>query len=150
MDLTCLKEQIRSAFIGETLGDGVGLMQAQGLDDYADVAMLASYRAADEKNDWSKIEADQLNQCYSSLSFFDAEGMRFHLPAFLIAYLAGTFRQDILFALTYAEHENLSRFNLLSNSQRNVVRDFLNYELERSNDFNRPMIEQALAGYWNK
>jgi hypothetical protein len=42
-----------------------------------------------------------LNACYSSLSFFDAEGMRFPLPAFLIAELNGGYLQDMSFQLAY-------------------------------------------------
>ncbi len=46
---------VRRAFHGVTLGNGVGLHQGRGLDDYADDRTLASYRAQDEKNDWSAI-----------------------------------------------------------------------------------------------
>src|SRR5690606_11328391 len=88
---------IRAAFRDVRLGNGVGLMQAQGLDDYADSKTLAEYRSQDEKDDWSKIPVSELNACYSSLSFFDAEGMRFHLPAFLIADIEGTFNQEVTF-----------------------------------------------------
>ena len=150
MDRVTLRSQIQRAFDGVKLGDGVGLMQAQGLDDYADAVTLARYRAQDEKDDWSKIAADQLDQCYSSLSFFDAEGMRFHLPAFLIAHLDGTFHQDdVLFTLTDTELERLSRFDLLSDQQRRAVRNFLEHELSINTDFVRPMIEKALSDYWN-
>ena len=46
-------ELVHSAFDGVTLGDGVGLFEGQGLDDYADAATRARYRAKDEKEDWS-------------------------------------------------------------------------------------------------
>jgi hypothetical protein len=152
MDIETLKNEIRSAFAGVELGNGIGLMQAQGLDDYEDAATVAAYRMLDEKHDWSKITVDQLNQCYSSLSFFDAEGMRFHLPAFLIAYLDGTFLQDVIFSLTYSEQGSLLCFDLLSAAQRQAVRDFFQYEISENDpvDFERPKIEKALAEYWNK
>ena len=63
---------VRSAFQGVTLGDGVGLRQGQGLDDYADERTLASHRVQDEKHDWSAIPVADLDRCYSSLSFFDS------------------------------------------------------------------------------
>lgn len=138
----------REAFRGVQLDEGVGLMQAQGLDDYADDQTLNRYRAGDEKDDWSRIPVNDLHQCYSSLSFFDAEGMRFHLPAYLIADLEGTFEQDVLFTLTCFEYENLSRFALLSDAQRHAVREYLLLQLSRSDDFVRPMIEKALSEYW--
>jgi hypothetical protein len=80
-------ERIRNAFSGVTLGQGVGLRQAQGIDGYEEETAIADYRQSDEKENWSRIPPDALNECQSSLSFFDAEGMRFHLPAYLLADL---------------------------------------------------------------
>jgi len=140
---------IRKAFRSVQLGNGVGLMHAQGLDDYADRQTLAEYRSKDEKDDWSSIPVSALNNCYSSLSFFDAEGMRFHLPAYLIADLEGTYDHDVVFHLTYSENDAMSRFSLLADAQRHAVRQFLLLRLSNPDcEFERPMIESALAKYW--
>jgi hypothetical protein len=148
---------IRAAFHYVRLGNGVGLRQGQALDDYEDEATEAQYRAEDEKEAWSKISADDLNRYGSSLSFFDAEGMRFHLPAYLIADLAGTLDHDIVFYLTYSEHDAMSRFDLLSESQRHAVREFLMlFAATCSADGVtfvalpelRQTIEKVLAEYW--
>jgi hypothetical protein len=61
---------IRAAFAGVTLGDGVGLRQGEGLDDYADARTLALYRAQDEKRNWSAIPATDLDKYSSSPSLF--------------------------------------------------------------------------------
>jgi hypothetical protein len=82
---------IRSAFKGVSLGNGIGLTEAQGLDDHGDSATRAAYREKDEKEEWERITPDELWACNSSLSFFDPEGMRFHLPAYLIAQIRGEF-----------------------------------------------------------
>lgn len=141
---------VRSAFCGVTLGNGVGLRQGQGLDDYADERTLASYRAKDEKNDWSAIPVTDLDGCYSSLSFFDAEGMRFHLPAYLVADLEdGLQTADVLFHLAYTGHGAESRFDTLSPAQREAVRQFLLLRLsDHHREFHHPMIEAALTDYW--
>ena len=121
---------IRAAFAGVVLGEGVGLRQGQGLDDYAGAQTLASLRAQDEKHDWSTILVDDLDRCYSSLSFFDPDGMRFHLPAYLVAGAA-------------------SRFDTLSPAQREAVREFLLLRLsDPHQEFVHPMIEAALHDYW--
>src|SRR5436190_8367262 len=91
---------IEAAFAGVTLGGGVGLQEAQGLDDYADDETRAAYRADDEKDDWHRIPAEALQRCNSSLSFFDAEGMRFHLPAYLLADLRDDYGFGMAFCLT--------------------------------------------------
>jgi hypothetical protein len=46
---------IEAAFAGVALGGGVGLQEAQGLDDYADAETRAAYRASDEEDDWHRI-----------------------------------------------------------------------------------------------
>lgn len=141
---------IRSAFRDVTLGEGVGLRQANGLDDYADSLTLAAYRAQDEKNDWSAISFEDLNRYNSSPSFFDAEGMRFHLPAYMAAELQGALTcADIIFHLVCFEHLGSSRFEKLTDSQRHAVREFLLLRLSDPNyEFERPMIEKALGEYW--
>jgi hypothetical protein len=141
---------VRSAFRGVTLGNGVGLRQGQGLDDYADERTLASYRAEDEKNDWSAIPVADLDRCYSSLSFFDAEGMRFHLPAYLVADLEESLQTaDVLFHLVYMAHGSESRFDTLSSAQREAVRQFLLLRLsDHHRQFYHPMIEAALTNDW--
>jgi len=140
---------IKDAFSNVTLGGGIGLREAQGLDDYEDTETCASYRANDEKDDWSRIPIDELNSCYSSLSFFDAEGMRFHLPAFLIAELNGGYLQDMSFQLAYLNDYSIGQYALLSPAQRKAVRAYLLFILEdESYTFSRPHIVRALNEYW--
>ncbi len=139
---------VRRAFHGVTLGNGVGLHQGRGLDDYADERTLASYRAKDEKNDWSAIPIADLDRCYSSLSFFDAEGMRFHLPAYLVADLEDSLQTaDVLFHLVYPDQE---RFGALSLAQREAVRQYLLLRLsDNHREFYHQAIEAALANSWS-
>jgi hypothetical protein len=146
-------ELIQSAFQGVLLGNGIGLQQGQGRDEYANRKKLAELRASDEKDDWSAIPAAELDACYSSLSFFDAEGMRFHLPAFLIADLREQLEtSDVVFSLTFSpefkDHQQ-KQFALLNPSQRNAVREFLllRREAERV-DFVWLAIDEALRDYW--
>ena len=139
-------DSIRKAFAGVVLGKGVGLWQAQAIDDYATPEQQQIARLHDEQRDWERISSADLNRCHSSLSFFDAEGMRFHLPAFLLADLEGTFLFDVVFALTYATDHNRARFASLSPAQRESVRGFL--RLRRASEFDRPAIDAAIAEYW--
>ena len=140
---------IRTAFAGIVLGEGVGLRQGRGLDDYADEGTLASYRAQDEKHDWSAIPVADLNRYGDSLSFFDPDGMRFHLPAYLVADLEGTLQTEVLFHLVYMTEGAASRFGTLSTAQREAVRQFLLLRLsDPHREFVHPMIKAALRDYW--
>lgn len=142
---------VKAAFSGVTLGKGIGLREAQGLDDYASAETCAAYRESDEKEDWSRIPVDDLNACYSSLSFFDAEGMRFHLPAFLIAELNGGYLQDMTFQLAWLNDYSIGQYALLSPAQRNAVRAYLLFILEDENyEFSHPHIVRALGEYWTE
>lgn len=84
MNKNHLIKQIKKAFKGVKLEDGVGLWESQGLDDYLTVQECKKLRRKDEKEDWNKIPLIDLYTCSSSLSFFDAKGMRFHMPIFLL------------------------------------------------------------------
>ena len=140
---------IDAAFSDVTLGGGVGLYEAQGLDDYADPATCAAYRAKDEKEDWRLITSEDLCRCNSSLSFFDAEGMRFHLPAYLTCDLRGEYRFGMAFCLAYLYEGYTDRFSLLSKEQRIAVRLFLLCIIHDPDyDDDRPHIERALDEYW--
>ncbi|MDB6135962.1 MAG: hypothetical protein JWM59_4205 [Verrucomicrobiales bacterium] len=44
--------RIEAAFHDVVLGDGIGLSEGQGMDDYADAAARATLREDDEKEDW--------------------------------------------------------------------------------------------------
>jgi hypothetical protein len=139
---------IEAAFAGVTLGGGVGLQEAQGRDDYADAETSAAYRANDEKEDWHRIPTEALQRCNSSLSFFDAEGMKFHLPAYLLADLRGDYGFGMAFCLTQTSDYD-RYFRLLSSAQRRAVRAFLLHILDDPDyEFHRPHILQALDGYW--
>ena len=142
---------IDEAFDGVVLGDGIGLWEAQGLDDYDDKETCAKYRAKDEKEDWRKISAADLNTCYSSPSFFNAAGFRFHLPAFMKAELRGEYSFDFSYSLIFFECLKHDRYGLLKPPQRMAVREFLLFQIEDgAGGSDRPAIETALAEYWTE
>ena len=145
-----LIRQIQSAFEGVTLGNGVGLLEAQALDGYGSVEECAAARVHDEKIDWRRISSKALNDCSSSLSFFDAEGMRFHLPAFLIAEIEGTFRHTVSYHVSTAK-KGRNRFALLSEAQRAAVLAFIDYMTEEHvSDYVAEDMSKARGEYWSK
>lgn len=144
-----LLKLIREAFQGVTLGGGVGLREGRGLDMYVSAEELAEMRSEDEQQNWANISWEDLNRYSGSLCFFDAEGMRFHLPAFLIADLEGTFNGDLVSLLSGGGDRY---FALLSDSQRLAVREYLLFLGQSSEEchqeLDRPQIEEALSKQW--
>lgn len=141
-----LKAKIQFAFAGVRLGSGIGLYEAQAIDGYASDEVQARCRETDEKNDWQAISTDDLQKCNSSLSFFDAEGMRFHLPAYLIADLDGSYGFGVAFHLACCPDE---RFVLLNASQAKALREYLCFIADEPDyALHHEAIRRALAEYW--
>lgn len=119
-----LVQSIEKAFADLTLGDGIGLLEGCGLDDYASSEKLAEMRSRDERTDWRRIDAEMLNRYYSSLSFMDLRGIVFHLPALLIAELNDQY--DYGFIHRLLDGGLLPGWlELLSPAQRNAIADVL-------------------------
>jgi hypothetical protein len=139
---------VRAAFVGVALGDGIGLRQANGIDDYADAETLIALRSQDETENWEAIPFEVLDRHYCSLAYFDAAGMRFHLPAYLMADLAGAlYTADIVYHLIYGGYGPESPFGTLSDVQRNAVREFLELRYF-TREFDAEVIEARLRDYW--
>jgi len=116
-----LIEQIAAAFVGVTLEDGIGLWESGGIDDYCGSEELRALRAKDEKLDWRRVPADDLNHCNAAPSFLDARGLYFHTPAFLTAELRGEFKQDFIGRLIYNSFTAPKFQELLTAAQRHAI-----------------------------
>ncbi len=151
IDKLKLISSIKESFKGVELRNGIGLSEANAIDDYADQQTRAACREKDEKQNWNAIPSSELNNYHWSLSFFDAEGMRFHLPAFLIADLKEEYSFGMIFALTHLSDYSKSQFELLSEKQREVTRLFLEHQLQNTHlEHETPAIKSALENYWSK
>ncbi len=146
-----LCDRVREAFADVKLGIGVGLFEGQAIDDYETEQVRRQKREKDEKESWERIETKHLNACHSSLSFFDSLGMRFHLPAFIIADLRGEYDMGMEFTLTHLDDYNRKKFGLLSPRQRQVVREYLQFLWEDpDSEFYYADIDRALNDYWKE
>lgn len=150
MDKEIVANHIKSAFAEVTLGEGIGLWQAQAIDDYETEAVQKRNRSRDEKEEWSRLSCEDLQRCHSSLSFFDAEGMRFHLPAYIVASLENQV-DDPLFHLTQLNDYAKSKLTALNTVQRQAIVMYLTWCLDQAEyEFDHPAIRMALRQYWEK
>lgn len=150
MNKESVEKEITSAFLGVSLGTGIGLWEAQAIDGYESKEVRADNREKDQKKDWRLLDYRDLQRCHSSLSFFDADGMRFHLPAFII----GSIRNEVddpIFHLTQLDEYSISRLKTLSNIQHKSVMMYLKWCLENDvYEFEHPSIKRSLNEYWEK
>ena len=144
---------IQQAFSGVTLGNGIGLSEGNAMDDYASAEERARCRKQDEQTHWHKIPVELLNQYYVALCYFDPEGMRFHLPAFLIADLQGLFRFDLVYTFIHLDEYKEQQFSLLNAQQKQAVAQYLCWIQTSSNHYisseDNVAIDEALL-FWEE
>ncbi len=147
-----LKALIDIAFKNVHLGDGIGLREGQGLADFFTETACAGLRLLDEKEDWRRLNVQKLNDCFDALYHFDSEGMRFHLPAFLILDLDKECVLCLPNILTNTSEYGKNKFRLFNYSQREVVIGYLIYLIEQHDTHPNDVtaIQKALAEYWQK
>jgi hypothetical protein len=139
---------IRGAFADVTLGEGVGLREGMAMDGYKSDAEQAIERQADEKHDWPRIPDEDLKRYSCALCYMDEEGMRFHIPAFMLADIKRSTRV-CLFHLTSLDEYTLSQFGLLTAAQRGAVIAYLRWSREQYDNYpDRDAIDRALREYW--
>lgn len=146
-----LIESINEAFRNVRLEDGIGLLEANAMDNYCSANDIESCRKNDEREFWDKIPVPLLNECYCALSYFDAKGMKFHLPAFMLASLKNNeYRFDLVSKLIHLTPYTISQFEALSINQKNAVFLFLEYMKDENYQLDKEDIEKSIEEYWLK
>lgn len=144
-----LIDEITEAFKDVRLGVGVGLFEGQAIGDYESDGARALMRSKDEKEAWWNIPSKHLNACHSSLSYMDALGARFHLPAFICCDLRGELDFELEFKLSRVDGAGKNKFSLLSPEQRKLVAAYLEFLADDVDaEFSRKEILEALNDYW--
>jgi hypothetical protein len=82
-DIAQLIQLIHTAFADVTLGGGETLHQAHLEGAYTDEKVWLAARQKDPESHWSEVPDWKLETGSSTLSFLDAEGWRFYIPAFM-------------------------------------------------------------------
>lgn len=144
---------IEDAFKDTTLDGGRGLWLAQfsdkcffyGLDEKDKAEAIEK----DEKLDWHNLDSNDLKNCESSLSHFDEKGMRFHLPAFIIAEIKDELECGVIFNLTHLSEHSRKQFSLLNSKQKKAITSFLEWCLKSENyEYDWTKIKNAIEKYW--
>lgn len=122
-------ESIRKAFHGVKLDGGVTLAQARLMDQFGR-GDVASAMASAGLSDWTAVSDDEISDS-PVLSFLDAKGLRFHLPAFMSWTLRNYDRSgsgSVTFTIyAFLRPPDDEVFNLLDKAQRGVICQFLRF-----------------------
>lgn len=136
---------IRSAFAGVTLGDGVGLYEARELDRMSSKEEQALARERDERLDWNRINRADLLRCLFAFYSLDDKGLRFCLPAMMLAELndSGFFYGELI-----ARDTVKNRYALLNRAQKESVREFLLWCVHSERSGRQAIIEALNGEFW--
>jgi Cysteine-rich CPCC len=148
--VTALVEQ---AFAGVMLDGGVSLDEAELIDDYALPARTEldpPPRGHGRGPPWQELTRAALDRFpWGNFPFQDARGIRYHLPAFMVAHLRGeppAALSSLLFVLA-SGHQLEALHHLLTNVQRHAVARYLAF-VSDSSEWYAGSAADALRGCW--
>lgn len=135
MDKNELMNDIQNSFRDVALEDGIGIWEAEAIDNYLVGNEYELLRSKDERVDWNNITFDYTNQFEMTFAFWDAKGTKFILPKVL--QLALMFEEEnedqipdwqyILAGICQRQQQHL--FN---DKQKNTIQNFINYQKQKS------------------
>lgn len=157
--------KITAAFESVTREDGITLHEATVIDNAGSAKERAIAKAKDTDTRWQDISDEHIRQAIAPLSFLDAKGFHYYLPAYLIGYLQAIKGDEldekadvfhgIIFHLTHPFKPPLKspqtngdipeRFSLLNKMQRQAIAHFLQFEAERIEHEEKQCLQNALS-----
>ncbi|MEM8502064.1 MAG: DUF6714 family protein [Cyanobacteria bacterium P01_D01_bin.1] len=151
-----LIQEITAAFDGVAREDGVTLHEATVLDDYGGPEERAKARAQDTEKRWQEVPERDIRCEDAVLSFLDAKGFRYYIPAYMIWYLRhidgeGIARSSmtfdsVVFHLTHPiETGKYGKFEMLTTEQSRAIAHFLILEAEREEAIESSYLRASLS-----
>ena len=130
-----LLNDIQKSFSDVALEDGIGIWEAEAIDNYLVGNEYELLKSNDERVDWNNITFDYTNQFEMTFAFWDAKGTTFILPKVLqLALMLEEENEEqipdwqyILAGICQREQQHL--FN---DKQKNTILHFLNYQKQKS------------------
>ncbi len=128
--------KVIDAFQGVVLGDGIGFLEANCIDNYlkSDDPVSVAQRELDERHDWVKAytwateQIENGRDFLSEFAFMDAKGLYFHLPILLIGGTGFELEQlflhlkhSIANATTARDFEYLKFEGMLTEAQKTII-----------------------------
>ncbi len=158
-----LIQQITTAFSEVTREDGTSLHEARAIDDYEGEEGRATARLKDTDTRWQDV-SDKLIEYFSDvLSFFDAKGFRYYIPAYMIWSLKNyqTSQSWSVDSTIYAfliykydkfpDYDPYHRFRLLNEEQSKAIANFLKFMANYCDDWvDASSANKALSEYWHQ
>lgn len=161
IDTAPLIAEITAAFDGVSREGGVSLREGIVIDDYGTEDQGRAARLLDTDTRWQDVSDHDLEECCVSLSYFDAIGFRYYLPAYMLRDLRQPFdplyglSSDTVFHLrlstdTDGRNYNLMRYSLITPQQGKAVCRFLRFMVVHGQSSAQTLAARGLTAYWNR
>jgi hypothetical protein len=124
-ELAAAIRHVECAFATTRLDAGIGLREGNAIDDYENDFERQQQRQLDEHLDWRQITIGSLNKYHVAWCYFDAQGVLFHLPAFLIADLNGNLDLEFVDNLIGGQFDSTGWIALLNDPQARAITEVL-------------------------
>jgi len=153
-----LISDIKEAFKEVSLEEGIGIVEADAIDDYADKRQQEKARSLDERNNWENIPDEVISKASFSLCYVDEKGMRFSLPAYMVFLLKNHEVSDsasidaVIYALDRVSGPSDKGWDFLSKKQKEVVAKFLKFLVIgiKEGVVDDVVASRAYEKYWSK
>jgi len=156
MDREELIQKVEMAFSGVTLGEGIGILEAEAIDNCVSDKKRTKARNRDIRHDWTQIPDEIIDNYYSALSFMDNAGLRYCLPAYMRFALrfydasASASVDMAIYALDNSAIGKDKEFNIFSEQQRKVIAQFLRFMVTEAGEYwvDAGEASRAYEKYW--
>jgi len=131
-----LSEEIKTAFEGVLLKDGIGINQADRIESRQRDVLIQKGRNLDRMwwTEWTDIQ-DKYVSSYSDVMYYmDSAGIKWTLPAYMTYivnhYKEGSFSIDSTIYVLEAGGLGVDKVDLYTDAQRKVIAKFLQFMVE--------------------
>lgn len=154
-----LIDEISRAFDGVTREGGISLREAEVIDDLGDDDERIAARLLDTEKRWQDVPARDIEYYFQSLTFLDAIGFRYYIPAFMIWTLREGRTSDsattefTIYDLCPGIHSErlqpsmIRQYGLLTEDQNAIVCRYLRFMVNHEGDEDAKL---ALESYWGQ
>jgi|ERR1700756_1064490 hypothetical protein len=154
-----VETEIRTAFRGVMLGQGISLRQARFADRFQDVP--PHLRMGEITDDWSLIPMDELESESDGIAHLDALGFRYYIPALMLSVLnhheSSSMRVIGTLGGLYPKKDNsweyhIHRYSLLDPAQKTAIARFLAAlpKLVELGFEEQKIVPRSLRNYWGE
>jgi len=133
MDETQLIEEIKTAFEGVLLKDGIGINQADRIELQQRDVLIQKGRNLDRLwwTQWTEIENKYISSYSDVMYYMDSAGLKWVLPAYMTYivkhYKEGSFSIDSTIYVLEAGGLGVDKIDLYTDAQRKVIAKFLTF-----------------------